>query len=486
MLARIMEVQDWEVNQVLLDAFPAGLVVCNGDGTITHVNGELCAMLGYVQSDLVGKRIEVLIPEDERAEHVGLLAGFMRKPEKRTMGSGRDLFARRRDGSTFPVEIGLNPVKSSTGLQVIASVVDLTARQEMQNNFRSIVEAAPVGMMIVDDQGLIKQCNRLLLDTFGYQSHELLGQPMEILLPERHRKNHLGHRENYLRSPGTRAMGIDMDLTGLHQSGSEFPVEIGLNPMPGPSGMRIVATINDITERKKAELRLKQLNADLDGFTYVASHDLKSPLRGIASLVEWIEEDLGTDISEEVKNNIDRIHLRVQRMEKLVEDLLTYARSGRSQRDYTTINLKAMLDDVVQFLDPPQGFAITFEGYLDNIHSSRTPLETVLRNLISNAIKHHDRPEGEIKVTVTPQGSFCLFEIRDDGPGIPPAAHGRIFKLFQALSEKDGTRSGIGLAVCRRFVEAHGGTIEVESHGESRGTCFKFSWPRFQRSDLNE
>lgn len=473
------------LNSALLNAFPTGVVVCNPAGMIMLANAELHRLFGYADQALIGKPIEILLPMEHSPHHKAHIHAFFSNPTKRSMGTGRELFGRRYDGTTFPVEIGLNPIDTPVGKQVIATVTDISNRRRLEHNFAKIVEAAPVGMLIVDVHGNINHCNKQLLGIFGYQLDDLQGRPLETLLPERHRGKHHSYRNAYIEKPTVRAMGIERDLTGLHKNGTEVPVEIGLNPIETAEGNYIVATITDITQRKKSELKLKQVNADLDEFTYVASHDLKSPLRGIESLLEWIEEDLGETAADTVKNNLKRAHLRIKRMEKLIEDLLEYARSGRQQSETKTLDLKQTLDDIVQLLAPPASFSIEIGGYLGEIQASSIPLETVLRNLISNALKHHDQNHGTLQITITPEDAYCIFDIQDDGPGIPTNAHERIFKLFQTLSSEDGTRSGVGLAVCKRLVEAHGGKIEVHAQDNQRGTRFRFWWPRFSRRELN-
>ena len=470
----------------LLEAFPAGVVICDKDGTIAQANTILLNLFGYDEAELIGKSIDILLPEAHRTNHHSNMSGYMRNPEKREMGLGRELHARRKDGTIFPVEIGLNPVRGESGMHVLATVADVTNRRRLENSFRAIVDAAPVGMLIVDHSGNIQHVNSHLTRIFGYQMDELLGQKMEILLPERIRYAHPALRESFTQQPVSRAMGLNRDLTGLHKSGIEIPLEIGLNPMESVEGRVIIATVIDISDRKRDEIRLKQLNADLDEFTYVASHDLRSPLRGISNLVDWISEDLGEGASDDVRNNLDRIQARIERMDKLVEDLLAYARSGRQTNEVHSVSLKLLIDEVSRFVDPPEGFKIEASGDLDIIKTNGTPLETTLRNLLSNAIKHHDRASGLIRVIVTAEGNSYRFEVIDDGPGIPPTAHDRIFKLFQTLSNSEGTRSGVGLAVCKRLVESHGGRIEVESAQDNRGTCFRFWWPRFLRSDIND
>ncbi len=477
---------DWVSNKVVLDAFPSGVVICDQQGTIVYCNSELLQMFGYLAEELQGQPIEMLLPENSRQIHPEHFRRFMASPQKRSMGLGRDLNGQRKNGSTFPIEIGLNPIDTTAGKQVIASIADISERQQLVDNFRKVVESAPVGMLIVDTEGKISHANQYLLEIFGYRHDELIGRSLEILLPERYREGHVKQRTAYSNEPMTRAMGAERDLTGLHKLGTEIPVEIGLNPILTESGMMVIAAVSDITERKKTENQLRQMNADLDEFTYVASHDLKSPLRGISSLLEWIEEDLGGNVQEDIKNNLDRIHIRIDRMEKLIEDLLAYARSGRQQRETNKINLGILIDDIITMIDPSENFTVRVNGFLEDIQTAATPLETVLRNLVSNAIKHHDRDHGEITIDIAIEDAYCIFSIIDDGPGIPSNAHQRVFKLFQTLSSQDGTRSGVGLAVCKRLIEAQGGKIELISEDSQRGTCFRFWWPRFARRDLND
>ena len=340
--------------------------------------------------------------------------------------------------------------------------------------------------VVADAAGSISLINARGAAMFGYTMAELTGHPLEVLLPERHRDQHEQHRAGYAAHPTARFMGVGRDLTALHRDGSEFPVEIGLNVYNDGSGPKVVATINDITARKQAEQALLQANADLDEFTYVASHDLKSPVRGIGSLLEWIEEDLGDDIADEVKHNLDRARIRVERMQQLIDDLLSYARAGRAQDVFDHVDLRALIDEIIETLDVPATFSVSADLLDQAVFTSKTPLATVLRNLVSNAVKHHDRQHGEVRIRQFRRGAFLVFEVSDDGPGIPSAAHARICKLFQTLShDSKGPRSGVGLAVCKRLIQASGGVLEIDSCEQQRGSVFRFTWPLVKRRDLH-
>ena len=233
----------------------------------------------------------------------------------------------------------------------------------------------------------------------------------------------------------------------------------------------------DISDRKQADLALRQAYENLEEFTAVASHDLKSPLRGIADLTEWIEEDLGDDIPDDVKNNLSRVQLRVKRMGVLIDDLLAYSRAGVVSDAKKLLNVDDMLNEIIELQHIPDTFKVSIDCKVKPFKTIETPLKTIVRNLISNAVKHHDTKAGHIDIQVQSNSEFYIFDIKDDGPGIPKKVHERVFKLFQTLS-KDNTSSGVGLAVSKRMAEVHGGSLELESDIEKRVTIFRLYWPK--------
>jgi len=322
------------------------------------------------------------------------------------------------------------------------------------------------------------------LQLFGYKKEELLGKSMDILLPERYRRGHEKLRAGYIQKPSLRPMGLGRDLTGRHKSGTEFPIEIGLSQVESDEGNLTLAVVTDISERKRLELNLKQANANLEEFTYVASHDLKSPLRGISDLVEWINEDLGTDAPEVVAKNIERIKIRISRMERLIDDLLLYARAGKRAKESATVDVHSLIADILEMHPAPANFRILQDIRITEINAAKIPLETVLRNLFNNALKHHNGIDPTITISAEASGSYCLFKVIDNGPGIPKAAQERVFRLFQTLGNSN--TSGIGLALAKRLTESHGGQIELISTTENRGCSFHVWWPRFARKDIDE
>jgi PAS domain S-box-containing protein len=461
----------------VIDAIPVGLAVVDVDGRMLLANRCLQRQFGYAEQELLGQPAAMLLPERFEGSHPLQVCSAAETAQGRPAQPLTDLFGRRKDGTEFPLEIGLNTIETPAGSLLIAAFSDSTVRKRLEHNFSQIIEASPVGKLVVDSDGLIQLANARLCRLFGYSREELLGQRLEMLVPSAARHAHAAQRAAFIEHPHTRAMGAGLDLYGLRSDGSEIAVEVGLSPIQTDSGIAIVAAVADVSERKRMEQHLRKLNADLDEFTYIASHDLHAPLQGIASLAEWIAEDLAEGSHKEVHRNLARIGVRIRRMECLIDDLLLYARAGRAPSAFEEVELEALLGEVVAFVEAPQTFEISFQAPSGNVTTPRVPLETVLRNLISNAIQHHDRERGRISIDVQQRGHVLSISVTDDGPGIPLEAQQRVFQLFRGLGGTSEDHSGVGLAVSKRLVESYGGRLEVVSDDRRRGTTFRFDWP---------
>lgn len=490
-----MDVTSVDIDEELLDvnfqdalkivgAVPTAAMLVNSSGNILVNNKELCASLGYARGELEHVHISQLIPPEYRHSHQSLIEQFFENPEKRQMGKGRSLFAVCSDGRKIPIEIGLNPLLVDGQFCVLATLTDISNRYDANQLFRKSTDSIPLGILVVDADGVIQQVNKTLINYFGYEESEMLGQRVELLLPERYRGHHHRLRQGFSDAPSMRIMGPGRDLTALHKDGSEFPVEIGLSPYEhaDADGWVLVSLI-DITERKRMEMDLRDANTNLEEFTYVASHDLRSPLRGISDLLSWIKEDLGDDIPEPVARNIGRVDIRVQRMEHLIESLLTYARSAKVDNEIVTLDVLRLVGDVCEFIGIPEHVTIELSSDVSTIESSRVPIETVIRNVISNAIKHSDKSHPQIELNCTAEGNVCHFSIRDNGPGIPEASLERVFRLFQSASSSGREGAGIGLSICRRMAEVCGGRIRIENNQSQPGVTVHVWWPRFFRKD---
>ncbi|MEO0377255.1 MAG: ATP-binding protein, partial [Cyanobacteria bacterium P01_A01_bin.17] len=222
---------------------------------------------------------------------------------------------------------------------------------------------------------------------------------------------------------------------------------------------------------------LSQRNQELDEFAHIVSHDLKAPLRGIANLSQWIVEDLQDQVPEENQQQLALIQNRIQRMDALIDGVLQYARAGRQTITVSTVDVRQMLLEIIDSLAPPETFEIQVPIALPYIETQALLLQQVLSNLISNALKYHDRTDGTVQILLDEQGDQLQFTVMDDGPGIAPEHHQRIFGIFQTLSTTDQAKgTGLGLTIIKKIVEQQGGSVWVESE-LGQGSAFSFTWP---------
>ena len=246
----------------------------------------------------------------------------------------------------------------------------------------------------------------------------------------------------------------------------------------------------DITELREVEqrledrtLELKRSNHDLEQFAYVTSHDLKAPLRAIEVLVGWLREDLAGYDKADVQEHLALLGQRATRLHQLLEDLLTYSRCGRGESDAARIDSRQLVIDIGVLLSPPSGMRIEADASLPVFTTWHAPLDQVLRNLISNAIRHHPTQEGVVRVYAETRDGDLVFAVEDDGAGIPAELSDKVFQMFQTLKPREEAEgSGMGLAMAKRIVEWQGGRIWFRPGRGGRGTVFKFTWKRLPDS----
>ncbi|WP_145057375.1 sensor histidine kinase [Lignipirellula cremea] len=356
---------------------------------------------------------------------------------------------------------------------------------------RAIVATAAEGIVTVDDDNRILSAN--LAAEAIFETSNLVHRQLSEFISLRH--------ESFSSDPasGATAAGHDgvrrLEVKGKRH-GKPFPLEIASSSFVA-SGRRLrTYVVRDISEAKATREALEQLNRELeqrvadrvaelqrtvqelDNFAYAASHDLKAPLRGIHALANWIEEDASEALPERSRKHLQTLLQRIGRMERLLDDLLTYSRVGRVNGSATRVPVRKLLDDVIDLQSPPPGFVFDLPETMPVLLTEQAPLEQVFRNLISNAIKHHNRKDGRITIRCTDLGSAHEFHFQDDGPGIAPRFHEKIFQMFETLRPRDEVEgSGMGLALIRKIVENAGGQIRVESD-LGAGTTFLFTWPK--------
>jgi signal transduction histidine kinase len=237
-----------------------------------------------------------------------------------------------------------------------------------------------------------------------------------------------------------------------------------------------------LRDRDRVQTDLERSNRDLDEFAYAASHDLRAPLRGIANLAQWLEEDLGSELPASARQQLELLRSRVHRMEALIDGILKYSRAGRTQESARLVDIDEVLRETIELVAAPPGARIQVAGSMPQLQTERAQLQQVFLNLISNAVKHARRGDPQIEISAVDQNEFVRFTVADNGPGIAPQYHDRIWGMFQTLESRDQVEgTGIGLATVKKLVERRGGRVGVES-AEGSGARFFFLWPRHQKA----
>jgi len=342
---------------------------------------------------------------------------------------------------------------------------------ENETLFKGLLDATPDSTIITDSDGYITLCNKQVEEFFGYSADELSGKHVSILIPARLHSKTLKYFNAFSIDPGKRAKEDTGDLLIVKKDGVEVPVELSRNAYLAKSGTMMIMVIRDITERKKHEQELVQ-------FSYVVSHDLKAPLRAIFKLSEWIEEEIGTKVSDNLKKNLQFLRGRVFRLEALINGLLEYAKIGRANVKKEKVNSRELVKEVIEMLSPPSTINITIQENMPVFETPKISLQQVFFNLLSNAIKYNDKEHGLISVTFNTRGKFYEFSVEDNGLGIDPIYHEKVFVIFQTLEARDKVEgTGIGLAILKKSVEDMGGTIKLRSE-LGKGAIFTFTWPQ--------
>ena len=488
----IKQIQNEKRFRGLLEAAPDGMVIVDAEGMIVMVNAQMEKLFGYSRADVIGKRVELLVPARFRDIHPFHRTQYAKNPRVRSMGADLELYGLRSNGTEFPVEISLSPIDTEEGNLVIAAIRDITDRKSAEEKFRSLLESAPDAMVVVDESGLIQLVNSQTERVFGYDRAEIIGQPIEMLVPKRFRRRHSKHRDGYHGEHPIRPMGIGLDLYGLRKNGSEFPVEISLSPLETPNGLLISAAIRDVTQRKRMEEDVQKLNEDLkqraaqleaankelEAFSYSVSHDLRAPLRSIDGFSHVVLEDYGEQLPADARSYLERVRAAAQRMAVLIDDLLNLSRVTRTALQPRFINLSKMADDIMQGLRESQpDREVTFSLTPDlMVEADPHLMHIVLENLLNNAWKFTSKQEHPaIEFGQKSHVKERTFYVRDNGVGFDMAYADKLFGVFQRLhsvSEFPGT--GVGLATVHRIISIHGGRIWAES-AEGRGTTFYFT-----------
>lgn len=399
---------------------PTAIIMIDEGGRIVLSNAQAERIFGYRADELQGVAVETLVPERYASHHPSFRQGFLGDPRPRPMGSNRDLYARRRDGSEFPVEIGLTPIPVGDGIRVLAAIVDITERKRLEERFRRVVEYAPSAMVMIDSGGRIVLVNAQTESLFGYPRSALIGQTVEMLVPPSLRVEHAAFRQGFFSAPQARPMGAGRDLFACRADGTTFPVEIGLNPIETEDGPMVLASVVDITERQRAQEKIESALQEKIVLLNEVHHRVKNNLQVISSLLSLQARHVDDPLLRLALGESQR---RVMAM-ALTHQLL-YER-----KDYSRVDLGDYLERLAQLLLgsyrggntarialrrdlPVEPLYLDFERAI--------PCGLIVNELVTNAFKHAfpDNRPGEIAIVLHTEGEDLVVSVADNGIGLP-------------------------------------------------------------------
>ena len=458
---------------------PVGIVGIDGAGAVVSWNPAAEEILGWRSDEVVGRPPPVEFPAEGIEQNVTL---------------------QRKDGSGADVQV------KNLGTFVI--ICDLGTHRE-ESRFRELLELAPDAIIEIDPDGRIVLLNEATQTLFGYERNELLGQPVEILIPGELRAEHRGFRKDYAKRPATRPMGSGLSLEGLRKDGARIPVEISLSPKRSKGGVRVTAIIRDVRERRRAEEKLLAVqaryteelaaknrelearNAEVERanslkseFLSGMSHELRTPLHTIIGFAELLAEKIEGPLTEKQERFVGHVIKDSQHLLALINDVLDLSKieSGRLELYRENFNLGDALQETLASIRlRAESKSVRLETHLagpSEIFADRLRLRQILYNLLSNAVKFTPGG-GRVWVDARPTGEAMEITVGDSGVGIPPEEHEAVFDKFYQVGQRqakghEGT--GLGLAITRRLVQEHGGTITLESE-VGQGSRFKFTIP---------
>jgi PAS domain S-box-containing protein len=480
----------------MIETSPNALILVNKQSKITYLNHFAEKLFKYKKSELLDTEVTLLIPKNKRKKYAKRIKFYFNETRSHRMGNNLEFYALKKDDTIFPIEIGLSMIPTAKGPLIMAVIIDISKRRRAEERFRLVVESAPNAIILVNDTGYISLVNRQTELLFGYSREELIGNTLDVLIPQHIKKEHPDLIRLFFNNPHSRSMSERSNLYARHRDGTKIPVEIGLNPIQTEKGKMVLASIINITEKKDAEearklytTKLELKNKELEQYSYIASHDLQEPLNTVINFIELLSLDLADKLDNKTKKSLQFITEASYRMKELIVGLLAYSRLGQNPNAKlidTNLLVESVLNDLHSAINKANA-CVTLSN-LPTLIGYETELRLLFQNLISNAVKFRKSDTApEISISATKENRIWNFTIKDNGIGIAPQNKDKVFIIFQRLhSNKQYKGTGIGLAHCRKIVELHNGKISVESE-LGQGSTFHFSINSyFQLNKMNE
>ena len=492
--------------RAIVDTAVDGIVVIDRNGAIRSVNHATERLFGYAAEELVGRNVEVLMPEPYAGEHDTYLANYLRTGQKKIIGIGREVVGRRKDGSVFPMDLSVGQARDGDQPIFVGIIRDITdrkaaelAQRESELRLRSILDTVPDAIVVIDAEGSIQSFSPAAERLFGYGSVEIVGRNVKILMPPPYREGHDGFLERYLSTGERRIIGIGRVVVGLRKSGETFPMELQVSEFAFSGHRYFTGFVRDLTQRQEAERRIEDLQAELlhasrlivmGQMASTMAHELNQPLTAVTNYLEAGRQLLATGAGrpERIADLMEKAIGQAQRAGDVIRRLREFVGKGETERRPQSVN--QLVEEAVALAlvgARQRGVRTSFEldHTLPPVVVDHVQIQQVVLNLVRNAIEameQVERRELVIGTRTIPEQGMVEISVADSGPGIAPELADRLFQPFVTTK---ATGMGLGLSICREIVEAHHGRLTA-SPGSPGGAVFRLTLPIAGREEPDD
>src|SRR5271169_3927574 len=479
------------------------IVVIDRTGTIRSVNHATEGLFGYAAEELIGCNVKRLMPEPYAGQHDTYLANYLHTGNKKIIGIGREVVGQRKDGSVFPMDLSVGEARDGDEPVFIGIIRDITdrkaaefAQRESELRLRSIIDTVPDAIVVIDAQGTIQSFSPAAERLFGYDSGEVIGRNVNILMPTPYREAHDGYLGRYLRTGERRIIGIGRVVVGLRKGGETFPMELQVGEFAFMGSRFFTGFVRDLTERQKAERRIQDLQAELlhasrlsvmGQMASTMAHELNQPLTAVTNYLGAGRQLLATGAAspERLGEIMEKAIAQAQRAGEVIRRLRGFVSKGETERRVQSLNQlveEALALALVGARQRGVRTSLELDRSLPPVLVDHVQIQQVVLNLVRNAIEAMEEMELRELVVATrtvPDLEMAEVIVADSGPGIAPELADRLFQPFVTTKK---TGMGLGLSICREIVEAHHGRLTT-TPGSPRGTVFRMALPIASRQE---